>query len=68
MRPYNLFRRKGAVDLFCAVPQDMPVPNFVIAGEWDYARPLDAETLSAFDATAAETSAANGFYLFHSAS
>lgn len=35
MRPYNLFRRKGAVDLFCAVPQDMPVPNFVIAGEWD---------------------------------
>ena len=69
MRTYNLFRRKGAADLFCAVPQDAPVPNFVTADEWEYARPLDVETLSAFDATAAQTSAAaNGFYLFHSAS
>jgi hypothetical protein len=47
----------------------MPAPNFVIADEWEYARPLDIEALSAFDATAAETStAANDFYLFHSAS
>jgi hypothetical protein len=69
MRTYNLFQRKGVADLFWAVPQDVPVPNFVTADEWEYARPLDAETLSAFDATAAETSAAaNGFYLFHSAS
>jgi len=69
MRTYNLFRRKGVADLFCAVPQDVPVPNFVSADEWEYARPLDVETLSAFDATAAEKSAAtNGFYLFHSAS
>jgi len=69
MRAYNLFRRRGEADLFCAVPQDLPVPNFVTADEWDYARPLDIETLSAFDATAAQTSAAaNGFYLFHSAS
>jgi len=68
MRTYNLFRHKGGADLFCAVPQDVPVPDFVTAGEWEYACPLDVETLSAFDATAAETSAANGFYLFHSAS
>jgi hypothetical protein len=68
MHTYNLFRRKGAADLFCAVPQDVPVPNFVTAVEWEYARPLDVGTLSAFDAAAAETSAAaNGFYLFHSA-
>ena len=69
MRTYNLFRRKGVADLFCAVPQDVPVPNFVIADDWEYARPLDIATLSGFDATAAETSAAaKGFYLFHSAS
>jgi hypothetical protein len=69
MRAYNLFRRKGRADLFCAVPQDVPVPNFVTADEWEYARPLDIETLSEFDADAAQTSAAaNGFYLFHSAS
>jgi hypothetical protein len=69
MRTYNLFRRKGEADLFCAVPQDVPVPAFVTADEWEYARPLDIETLSESDATAAQTSAAvNGFYLFHSAS
>jgi len=69
MRIYNLFRRKGEADLFCAVPQDVPVPNFVTGDEWEYAHPLDIETLSGFDASAAQASAAaNGFYLFHSAS
>lgn len=69
MRTYNLFRRKGEADLFCAVPQDVPVPNFVTADNWEYACPLDIETLSGFDANAAQDSAAaNGFYLFHSAS
>jgi hypothetical protein len=69
MHIYNLFRRKGAADLFCAVPDDVPVPGFVTAEAWEYDRSLDIETLSGFDATAAETSSvANGFYLFHSAS
>jgi len=69
MRAYNLFRRKGEADLYCAVPQDVPVPSFVTADEWEYACPVDVETLSGFDTRAAQTSAAvNGFYLFHSAS
>ena len=69
MHTYNLFRRKDAADLFCAVPEDVPVPHFVTPGAWEYDRSLDIETLSGFDATAAETSSAvNGFYLFHSAS
>jgi|UPI0004B4C0C9 hypothetical protein len=69
MRAYNLFRRRGEAELFCAVPQDVPVPSFVTSDDWEYARPLDIETLSGFDATAAQVSAAaNGFYLFHSAS
>jgi hypothetical protein len=68
MRAYNLFRRKGEADLFCAVPEDIPVPEFVVPDAWEYARSLDIEMLSRFDAAAAETSAAaNGFYLFHSA-
>jgi hypothetical protein len=67
MRAYNLFRRKGNADLFCAVPENVPVPKFVTADEWEYARPLDVGTLSGFDADAAQVSAAvNGFYLFHS--
>ena len=69
MHTYILFRRKGAADLFCAVPEDVPVPGFVTAEAWEYDRSLDIEALSGFDASAAETSsAANGFYLFHSAS
>ena len=68
MRTYNLFRRKGVADLFCAVPEDVPVPDFINPEGWEYARSLDSATLSGFDASAAETSAAaNGFYLFHSA-
>jgi hypothetical protein len=68
MRAYNLFRRKDETGLFCAVPEDIPVPEFVTPEAWEYARSLDIETLSGFDAAAAQTSAAaNGFYLFHSA-
>jgi hypothetical protein len=69
MRTYNLFRRKGDADLYCAVPEDVAVPGFLTQDTWEYARSLDAGALSGFDAAAAEVSAqANGFYLFHSAS
>jgi hypothetical protein len=68
MRTYNLFRRKHAADLYCAVPEDIAVPSFVTDETWEYAQSLDIGMLSGFDAAAAEVSAsANGFYLFHSA-
>jgi hypothetical protein len=41
MRAYNLFRRKDAADLFCAVPEDVPVPDFVTPEAWEYACSLD---------------------------
>ena len=67
MRTYNLFRRKDEADLYCAAPQDVAVPEFLTEGTWEYAQSLDIETLSGFDATAAEASARlNGFYFFHS--
>ena len=66
MRIYNLFRRKGHADLYCAVPEDVAVPAFVTEGSWEYARSIDIATLSGFDAGAAQVSVqANGFYLFH---
>ena len=69
MRTYNLFRRKGDADLYCAVPLDVAVPAFLSADAWDYDRSLDLGALSGFDAAAAEASArANGYYLFHSTS
>jgi hypothetical protein len=67
VRAYNLFRRKGETDLYCAVPEDVPVPDFLSPEAWEYAESLELNALSGFDAEAAETSVrANGFYLFHS--
>jgi hypothetical protein len=67
MHTFNLFRRKEEADLYCAVPVDRPVPEFLTEDKWEYARSLNIETLSGFDAAAVSASAnANGFYLFHS--
>lgn len=67
MLTYNLFRHKDEADLYCAVPEDRPVPVFLTEEKWEYSRSLDVRTLSGFDSTAASTSAkTNGFYLFHS--
>ena len=69
MGNYNLFRRKDEADLYCAVPEDVPVPAFLLENNWEYAWSLDIGTLSGFDADAARVSAGmNGFYLFHSTS
>lgn len=68
MRTYNLFRRRDEADLYCAVPLDQAVPVFLTEATWEFAASLEVDTLSGFDAMAAEVSAAaNGFYLFHSA-
>ncbi|WP_063776629.1 hypothetical protein, partial [Microvirga massiliensis] len=68
MRTYNLFRRKDAADLYCAVPEDVALPAFLIEDTWDYAQALEVGALSGFDAAAAEAAALlNGFYLFHAA-
>ena len=67
MQTYNLFRRQNEEDLYCAVPEDVPVPPFVTDERWEWAQSLDVSELSGFDAKAAEISAnRNGFYLFHS--
>ena len=34
---YNLFRHKLMPDLFCAVPQDWPVPGFIEGSAWAFA-------------------------------
>jgi len=68
MRIYNLFRRKGDADLYCAVPEDVAVPGFLTEAGWEYARSVDVAALSGFDAAAAQASVqANGFYIFHMA-
>ena len=39
---YNLFRHKLMPDLFCAVPQDWPVPGFIEGSAWAFAGTLRA--------------------------
>ncbi|WP_349369972.1 hypothetical protein [Salinarimonas sp.] len=66
-RTWNVFRRKDAAELRCAVPEERIVPGFITDGAWEFAgrigggeRPPDG-----FDARAAgQLSQWNGFYLF----
>jgi len=63
---YNLFRRKRHLDLFCAVPEDYPVPAFV-DGHWEYAGKVDGTSAAprGFESKAAkDVVPLTGFYLF----
>src|SRR4051794_6884896 len=64
---YNLFRHKLMPDLFCAVPQDCPVPGFIEGSAWAFAGTLSERTLApaGLDSeTAAAGMRRSGFYLF----
>ena len=41
---YNLFRHKLMPDLFCAVPQDCPVPGFIEGSAWAFAGTVSERT------------------------
>jgi hypothetical protein len=65
---YRLFRRKGQPDLFCAVPEDHPVPGFITGECWTFAGTPDGNALlPGLNRTAAELGVhLNGFHLFQS--
>lgn len=64
---YNLFINKRRPEIFCAVPEDRPVPGFLEGERWSFVypvRPSDAGP-PGFDDKAARAGARfNGFYLF----
>ena len=67
MRTYNLFRRKGRLELVCAVPEDQPVPVFITGVLWEFGGKLENADRDpfAFNHAAAHASVrVNGFYLF----
>lgn len=33
---YNLFRRALEPDILCAVPENLPVPSFIVMPGWEY--------------------------------
>src|SRR3954453_17526418 len=66
---YNLFRHKLRPDLFCAVPQDCPVPGFIEGSAWAFAGTVGERTLAQAGLDS-ETPAAgmrrSGFVMFQS--
>jgi hypothetical protein len=67
MRAYNLFRRREYPALYCAVPEDQPVPTFLSGERWEFACRADKTSAArgGFNLEAAENGArTRGFYLF----
>jgi hypothetical protein len=64
---FNLFRNRLRPQLVCAVPEDRPVPAFVVAEGWQFDECLRPyETPPGFHTRAAATGVRfRGFYLFH---
>ena len=66
---YNLFRHKLMPDLFCAVPQDCPVPGFIEGSTWAFAGTLSERTPAPAGLdweTAAASVRRSGFCMFES--
>ena len=64
---YNLFRNRQRPELLCAVPEDRPVPGFVVPGDWRFERALRPSDTNppGFEDRAAQVGVRfNGFYLF----
>ncbi|WP_372423066.1 hypothetical protein [Salinarimonas chemoclinalis] len=64
---YNLFRRREEPQLYCAVPEDYPVPSFIVGAAWNFGGRLDNATAAplGFDCDAARHGVAlTGYYLF----
>ncbi len=64
---YNLFRNKERAELFCAVPEDRPVPSLIDARAWTFERILQPHDVvpPGFHERGAKAGVRyNGFYLF----
>lgn len=67
---YNLFRNTQRPMLFCAVPEHCPVPSFIDAQAWSFARVLrnhDCAPSGFHDRAARAGARYNGFYMFQTA-
>jgi hypothetical protein len=64
---YNLFQNNERPEIVCAVPEDRPVPGFLVLEQWTFGgtlRPSDARPPGFTDAAASVGVRFNGFYLF----
>jgi len=65
---YQLFRNRLRPTLFCATPEDRPVPSFLGPEHWSFERvlhPWEAAPPGFREQAAAGGVQLNGFYLYH---
>jgi len=61
---YNLFRTRDC-SIYCAVPQDRPVPAFVRECAWQYHGTVTEGASPTLPRAAQVAVRFNGFYIFH---
>jgi hypothetical protein len=64
MPAYNLFRTRTS-DVYCAVPEDRPVPRFVGSKRWEFTGKLDETSSAKLPRSLTVAVRFNGFYIFH---
>jgi hypothetical protein len=66
---YNLFGHKTKPDLYCAVPEDRPVPHRLDGRRWRFTgRLADAHALpELYEASIRDSARRNGYVLFFAA-
>ncbi len=65
---YNLLQNNERAELFCAVPEDRPIPSLIVAQAWTFERILRPHDVAppGFSERGAKAGVRyNGFYLFH---
>ncbi|WP_210485012.1 hypothetical protein [Microvirga antarctica] len=64
---FNVFCRRDAPDIRCAVPEERPVPVFLEAPVWEFTGRIDGKRLAEGgfgDVAVAEAIRAQGYYIF----
>jgi hypothetical protein len=64
MSTYNVFRTRE-IDFYCAVPEDRPVPAFLVASAWQFSGRLDDRPTVKMPKSLKVAMRFNGFYIFH---
>jgi hypothetical protein len=66
MLSFNLFRRRREPDIYCAVPEDRAVPDFLASKRWAFGGKADLHrNPPGFNPQVARTACQlNGFYVF----
>ena len=64
MLAYNVFRTR-LDHVYCAVPEDRPVPAFVGSRAWEYRGKMDETSSVKLPRSLPVAVRLNGFYIFH---